>query len=76
MLAQTARMGLLGLGIGVGLAAGTIRLLSSILYGVIQLDLATFVLLPILLGLATMIAGYVPAQRAVRTDPAITLRNE
>jgi predicted permease len=75
-LAEAARVGAIGLAIGVLAAAALLRLLSSVLYGVIQIDVATFAALTVILGLSALTAGYVPALRASRVDPMTALRNE
>jgi putative ABC transport system permease protein len=75
-LAEAARVGAIGLAIGVLATAVLLRLLSSVLYGVIQTDVATFAALTVILGLSALTAAYVPALRASRVDPMTALRNE
>ncbi len=65
-----------GLGIGVPVALGMIRAMSSALYGIIQLDAATFVALTLVLAICAVAAGYIPAWRASRLDPVTALRND
>ncbi|HEX5421136.1 MAG TPA: FtsX-like permease family protein, partial [Gammaproteobacteria bacterium] len=66
------------LGIAVGLAAafGLSRLLASFLFGIGPSDPATFVAVPVLLVLVTIVASYVPARRAASVDPVSALRAE
>ncbi len=84
-----SRGNVLGLVIGQGLtmaAAGTVvglvtavvtsRLLSSLLFGVSRLDPLTYVGGIAVLTAVTVIACWIPARRAARVDPAITLRME
>ncbi|HEY6051736.1 MAG TPA: FtsX-like permease family protein, partial [Thermoanaerobaculia bacterium] len=67
---------LAGVGVPLGLAAAAIlsRYLSGVLYGLETLDPATFLGVPALLAAATALACLVPAQRAIRLDPAGVLR--
>lgn len=75
-LRDALMIGAIGLGVGVPVAYGMIRAMSSALYGIIQLDTATFLGLTAILALCSMAAGYIPAWRASRLDPVIALRNE
>jgi putative ABC transport system permease protein len=65
-----------GLAIGLLLAAGLTRLLSSFVFGIQAGDPATFALGPALLVLAASLAIYIPARRASRVDPVESLRSE
>ncbi len=60
-------MGALG-----SLAAG--RLIASLLYGVEAADGVTFAGMAVLLLSVSLLAGYLPARRASRTDPIEALR--
>jgi predicted permease len=60
-----------GLGVAVVAASG----LGSLLYGVRPSDPITFVSVALLLGVVAAIASYVPARRAARLDPSLTLRS-
>ena len=71
-------MFLAGIGVVVGLVAavGLTRLMSSLLYGVEATDPVTFgVVAATLVGVA-LVASYLPALRASRTDPLEALRFE
>ncbi len=61
-----------GAGIVGALAAG--RLVRSLLFGVGPNDLVTFAAVPSLLALIAFVASYIPARRASRIDPSISLR--
>ena len=65
-----------GLVIGLLLAASVGRLMSSALFGVIQLDAPTFLAVSASLTLVSLAAAFVPALRSVRVDPATVLRSE
>jgi ABC-type antimicrobial peptide transport system permease subunit len=71
-------LGLAGIGvvIGLGAAAGLTQLMSSLLYGITPLDPVTFVAVPLLLLVATVLASYLPAWRAATTDPVDALKAE
>jgi len=67
-----------GAGVVLGLAGAFLvtRLLSSELYGVSALDPITYVVVPAVMAVVTLVACYVPARRAMRVDPLIALRYE
>jgi predicted permease len=71
-------LGLLVVGLVIGLAGafGCARLLNGFLYGVPALDPVTFVLVPVLLLVATLGACLVPSVRAAAIDPMQALRHE
>jgi predicted lysophospholipase L1 biosynthesis ABC-type transport system permease subunit len=71
-------MTLAGSGVALGVlgALALSRVMGSLLYGVAPHDLLTFgAVVVVLLGVALM-ACLVPARRAMRVDPAVTLRGE
>jgi putative ABC transport system permease protein len=76
VMGQQMIMTVLGVAIGLGVAFGLTRTISSLLYGVAPNDLGTFAGVPILLGLATLVASYIPARRAMRVEPTVALRYE
>jgi ABC-type antimicrobial peptide transport system permease subunit len=71
-------LGVVGAGVVVGLAAsaGLTRLMSSLLFGIGPLDPTTYVIVSLVLVLATMLASYLPARRAAGVDPVGALRAE
>jgi predicted permease len=65
-----------GVAIGLGAAAGLTRLMSTLLYGITPLDPMTYAVVPVILVIATVLASYLPARRAVSVDPVEALRSE
>ncbi|HMG32765.1 MAG TPA: ABC transporter permease [Blastocatellia bacterium] len=65
-----------GLVIGLGLAFGLTRVLSSLLHKVSPTDLFTHVSIPLLLTAVAFLACYVPARKAIKVDPMVALRDE
>lgn len=70
------RLVVVGALIGIVLAAGVTWSISSFLYGISPTDVATFVVIPILLSSVALVAAWVPARRASRVDPVRALRSE
>jgi putative ABC transport system permease protein len=65
-----------GLAIGLALAAGTSRLLTRLLFGIGRSDPVTIATTVGVLGAVALVACYLPARRAARVDPIIALRSE
>ncbi len=65
-----------GIALGILCALGGTRLLGSLLYGIGAADVATYLLVIVLLGAAALIASLVPARRAMRVNPTEALRSE
>ncbi len=76
VLGQGIALIVVGLIAGVGGAVVLVRLLASVLYGVDPRDLATFIIVPIVLAGVGVLASYLPARRASRVDPVIAMRIE
>jgi ABC-type antimicrobial peptide transport system permease subunit len=68
---------LLGAGIGVGVVASlwASTVVASLLYGIEPRDPATLAWAAVILAAVGASAGWLPAWRASRTDPAAVLRN-
>src|SRR5262245_295441 len=66
----------LGLLIGFGLSIGTGLALRGFLTGVTPTDVRTYLGVFLLLALTSLVACYLPARRASRVDPLVTLRYE
>jgi predicted permease len=69
---------LAGIGVAIGLAGAFLatRLIATMLYSVTALDPLTFVATAVSAAVTTAIACGIPAWRATRVDPMITLRQE
>jgi predicted permease len=76
VLRQSSAVTMLGIVIGTGAAMAAARTLSTFLFGLDSNDRATLVFTIAVLGLTSLVAGYLPARRASRVDPAVTLRTE
>jgi predicted permease len=76
MMGEGARLGAIGLGIGLVGASGVARAMGGLLYGLSPGDPVTFVVVPVTLGVVVLLATYLPARRAVRLDPVAALRSE
>jgi len=76
VLTQVSAMAALGIVTGLAAAWALTRLMATMLYGVGPTDTFTFVAIPVLLGTVVLIAGYLPARRAMALDPAVALRHE
>ena len=71
-------LGLAALGVVLGLAGSFAlsRLLESLLFGVGATDPATFAAVPLVLLATAAFASLLPARRASKVDPTVTLRHE
>jgi putative ABC transport system permease protein len=76
IVASSARPMLVGLGVGLMAAMAESQLLRRYLYGLSPLDPATYVGIVAILGVAGLVAVYVPARRATRVSPVVALRTD
>ncbi|CAN5292199.1 ABC transporter permease [soil metagenome] len=76
VLQQSFTLVSIGVVVGIAGALAATRVLASLLHGVGAADLATFSAVVILLGVAALIASYIPARRAMNVDPMVALRHE
>jgi predicted permease len=74
------RFGLLmtatGVAIGLAVAAGLVRLMKSLLFGISPLDPFTYVMVPLVLTVSAVLASYLPARRAATVNPVEALKAE
>jgi len=76
VVGQGMRLALAGLGVGIAGALLATRLMASLLYGVSATDPLSFAAIALLLAAVALLATWLPARRAVRTDPTLALREE
>jgi putative ABC transport system permease protein len=65
-----------GTGIGLALSLGIAGLLTRMLHGVEPIDPVVFTLVPLGLLALALLATYIPARRAARVDPLISLKTD
>jgi predicted permease len=65
-------------GVIIGLLGSLVftRMMRGLLFGVSPMDPLTFVAIPVVLVLVALLASYIPAQRATRVDPTVSLHSE
>jgi ABC-type antimicrobial peptide transport system permease subunit len=73
---QGMRLAAIGVVIGVAAALGLTRFMAGLIYGVKTWDPAVFVIVAALLSAVAWFATYIPARRASRVDPMVSLRYE
>jgi putative ABC transport system permease protein len=67
---------LVGVMIGLAGALWLTRVMTSLLYGVSATDPTTFAVVAALLVAVALMASYIPARRATKIDPMVSLRCE
>lgn len=75
LLGQGARQLLVGLAFGLPISYLASKVLTDFLFQVQPSDLSIFSAVPIALALVTLVACFLPAQRALKTDPMVAFRN-
>ena len=76
VVGQGIILAMVGAAVGVGVALGVTRYLSTMLYDVHANDPVTIASVAILLLFVALAACYIPARRAMRVDPMVALRHE
>jgi putative ABC transport system permease protein len=76
VVGQGMRLTLAGVVLGIVAALAATRLMGSLLFGVSTSDPVTFGAVSLLMVTVALMAGWLPARRAARTDPVLALRQE
>jgi predicted lysophospholipase L1 biosynthesis ABC-type transport system permease subunit len=76
IVGEGARVAATGIAVGIVASLVVLRVMAGFLYGVAPTDAATFVAVSTALFLVALAACLVPARRATRVDPTVTLRCE
>jgi predicted permease len=76
VLGHGAMLTLVGVGVGLAGAWGLSRFLASLLFGITPVDAASYVGAAAILATVAIGGIYVPARRATKVDPVVSLRCE
>lgn len=76
VLGRSVALTIAGIVLGLAGAAALTRYLESMLFGLTALDTTTFVAASVVLATIGALAAFIPARRATKVDPAVTLRCE
>jgi predicted permease len=75
VLRQALVLALAGIAVGVPISLWTGQYFASLLFGLTPRDPATLAITAAILVAIAAVAGYLPARRAARVDPAVALRD-
>jgi predicted permease len=76
IITQGLKLVLPGVAIGLGAAFAMTRWMESLLFDVRPTDPLTFTIIAAVLSLVSLVACWIPARRATRVDPLVSLRSE
>jgi predicted permease len=76
VMAESFRLTAIGIVAGFVLSVGAATFLARLLFGITPTDPPTYLGVFLLLATASLVACYLPARRAARTDPLVALRTE
>ena len=71
-----AWLALCGVAVGVPVALALARVMQSVTFGIEPRDPLTFAVLPAVVLTSAIAACYLPARRAARIDPGLTMRSD
>ncbi len=67
---------LIGIAIGLAIALALSHVMTALLFGIAPTDATTFIAVSMLLIFVALLACYIPARRATKVDPLVSLRYE
>jgi putative ABC transport system permease protein len=76
VIGEGMKLALIGAVLGLGGALALTRLLKTLLFGVSATDPLTFIVIAAVLIIVALLACWIPARRAARMDPLVSLRVE
>jgi len=76
VMAESFRLTAIGIVAGFALSVAAGSVLARVLFGITPTDPPTYLGVFVLLAAASLVACYLPARRAARTDPLVALRTE
>jgi ABC-type antimicrobial peptide transport system permease subunit len=76
VLGQALKLAAIGLAIGVPVSFAVNRALTSLIFGIVSINVVLLVAFTVLLFVVALAAAYLPARRAMTVDPIIALRYE
>ncbi|MGA2846184.1 MAG: ABC transporter permease [Candidatus Acidiferrales bacterium] len=76
VIARGMALAIPGVTIGLLASIAFTRAMRTLLFGVSPIDPFTFVAIPVLLAFVAFLASFIPAQRATRVDPTVSLHSE
>jgi ABC-type antimicrobial peptide transport system permease subunit len=74
ILREAAAIAALGIAVGIAAALALQKLVSAFLFGVQPTDVPTFTTVVAVLVTCCLVASYIPARRASRVDPMISMK--
>jgi putative ABC transport system permease protein len=76
VLSYSWKLAAIGLGVGLPLAFTLSLAMRSVMFGVVTFNALVFIALASLVSAVALLAAYVPARRAMHSDPMLALRSE